>query len=292
MERNMYATEEDPVEEKVAEKWHNFVNKISKEGAYPANIIQKLVVKNMLEIESKTDEEKSTQEISRQFAQNDIINGLCLLYCLKNNVVGEDVFNSEQSSQAAKNSKNIMKAANLVKEFQAGAKLDEEHEDPQLRLGRFLARKASAKGSSPYRGRTGTSSGRSEYTNSPRSRAGRGDSGSPRQEGDATPENQRRIFNTQVFNKVIQEIVGFKFKEPDFRRQLVQKLSTQLAAELDKPDGTEDENRRNAMVFKELKRQEQEIMGKFLETDDAKALDVLKRDLQKVKAKLKVEIER
>lgn len=41
-----------------------------------------------------------------------------------------------------RNAKNIMKAASLVKEFQEDEFNEDEYEDPQLKLGRFLAQGA------------------------------------------------------------------------------------------------------------------------------------------------------
>ena len=44
------------------------------------------------------------------------------------------------------NAKNVIKAASLVKEFQGDGRKEEEHEDPALKLGRYLARGATAAG--------------------------------------------------------------------------------------------------------------------------------------------------
>ena len=149
MQKGRHMAEQDSSADAKAKKWHDFLNKINREEEYPTSIIQQLIVRKMQEGEEQGDEEASTQALSRQFAQDDVINGLCLLHCLKNNQIDKDVFEEEHTKEATRNSKNIMKAASLVKEFQTGVKKEEDHDDPQLKLGRYLARGAPGTGTGP-----------------------------------------------------------------------------------------------------------------------------------------------
>ena len=73
----------DPEEEKREKLQFDFLNKINWDEEFPISTINKLIIKQMKGFEAKSNREFTDSKLAHMFAQDDMINGLCLLRCLK-----------------------------------------------------------------------------------------------------------------------------------------------------------------------------------------------------------------
>ena len=95
--------------------------------------INKLILINMRETEDRLENEFSETNLVKAFSKDEIINGLCILRCLKSEVKAEREFLPRQLTEQSV--ANVIKAAQTVREFNAGqgSKID-EHDDAVFKL--------------------------------------------------------------------------------------------------------------------------------------------------------------
>ena len=84
---------------------HEFMSNINKNLDYPINTIQKLVLMKLKEFELKSQNNYTDSKMAKMFAQDELVNGLCLLQCLKSE---EITLNEEEMAMSAN---AVLKAA-------------------------------------------------------------------------------------------------------------------------------------------------------------------------------------
>lgn len=81
------------------------MSNINKNLDYPINTIQKLVLMKLKEFELKSQNNYTDSKMAKMFAQDELVNGLCLLQCLKSE---EITLNEEEMAMSAN---AVLKAA-------------------------------------------------------------------------------------------------------------------------------------------------------------------------------------
>lgn len=96
MNRNLEKQLKDPEEEKREKLQFDFLNKVNWDEDFPVSTINKLIIKKMKEFEAKNNREFTDSKMAHMFAQDEMINGLCLLRCLKTESLGKSELHSHE----------------------------------------------------------------------------------------------------------------------------------------------------------------------------------------------------
>ena len=115
-------TEDDAKEENML----LFFSLISKNEAYPVETINKLLIEQVKQFEVVNKSTFSDSQMVSKFAQNDLINGLCMLKCLKDEEMHKHLLQEYEMLESS--SKQILGAVQTIKNFQK----ERAHEDPDL----------------------------------------------------------------------------------------------------------------------------------------------------------------
>jgi hypothetical protein len=80
--------------------------------------IKNLLIMKMKEYEDKKDNVLGDAALARDFSSDDLIEGLCLLHCLKNEEIKANFEKGQNRELAEKSAKKVLKAAKTIRSFQ------------------------------------------------------------------------------------------------------------------------------------------------------------------------------
>ena len=105
-------------EEERQHKLKLFLRKINKEEDYPVETIKNLLIAKMKEYEDKKDSALGDAALVRDFSSDDLIEGLCLLHCLKNEEIKANFEKGRNKELVEKSAKMVLKAAKTILSYQ------------------------------------------------------------------------------------------------------------------------------------------------------------------------------
>lgn len=93
-----------------------FFSLISKNEDYPVETITKLLIDQVQQFEKVNKSKFSDSRMVSKFAQSDLINGLCMMKCLKDEEMSKHLVQEYEILQSS--SKQILSAIHTIKNFQ------------------------------------------------------------------------------------------------------------------------------------------------------------------------------